>query len=66
MTENAFDYKALWDSQVAQWEKNPPAMQETWFNPWVWKIPWRRAWQPTLLFSSAESHGHRTLVGYRP
>ena len=18
------------------------------FDPWVWKIPWRRAWQPTL------------------
>jgi len=20
------------------------------FNPWVRKIPWRRAWQPTLVF----------------
>ena len=26
-------------------------MQETRFNPWVGKIPWRRAWQPTpVLF----------------
>ena len=27
--------------------KNPPAMQETQrprFNPWVRKVPWRRAW----------------------
>ena len=20
------------------------------FSPWVWKIPWRRKWQPTLVF----------------
>ena len=20
------------------------------FNPWAWKIPWRRAWQPTPVF----------------
>jgi len=22
------------------------------FNPWVGKIPWRRAWQPTPVFLS--------------
>ena len=21
-----------------------------WFSPWVWKITWRRAWQPTPVF----------------
>ena len=33
-------------SQVAQWVKNPPAVQEAkrpGFDPWVGKIPWRRA-----------------------
>ena len=25
------------------------------FNPWVRKIPWRRAWQPTLVFLPGES-----------
>ena len=25
------------------------------FNPWVGKIPWRRAWQPTPLFLPGES-----------
>ena len=25
------------------------------FNPWVGKIPWRRAWQPTLVFLPGES-----------
>ena len=24
------------------------------FNPWVGKIPWRRAWQPTLVFLPGE------------
>ena len=35
--------------------KNLPAMWETWFDPWVKKIPWRRTWQPTLVFFSGES-----------
>ena len=25
------------------------------FDPWVGKIPWRRAWQPTSVFLPAES-----------
>ena len=25
------------------------------FDPWVGKIPWRRAWQPTLVFLPGES-----------
>ena len=36
------------------------------FNPWVRKIPWRRAWQPTLVFLPGEFHGQRSLVGYSP
>ena len=46
--------------------KNPPAMQETWFDPWVGKIPWRRAWQPTPVFLPGKFHGQRSLVGYSP
>ena len=36
------------------------------FYPWVRKIPWRRAWQPTLVFLPGESHGQRSLAGYSP
>ena len=36
------------------------------FDPWVGKIPWRRAWQPTLVSLPRESHGQRSLVGYSP
>ena len=49
--------------------KNLLAIQETqemWFSPWIRKIPWRRKWQPTPVFSPGESHGMRNLVGYSP
>ena len=36
------------------------------FDPWVRKIPWRRAWQPTPVFLPGESPGQRNLVGYGP
>ena len=35
------------------------------FHFWV-EIPWRRAWQPTPVFLSGESHGQRSLEGYGP
>jgi len=35
-------------------------------NPWVGKIPWRRAWQPIPAFMPGEPHGQRSLVGYSP
>ena len=37
--------------------------QEIWVFPWVGKVPCRRAWQPTQVFLSGESHGQRSLVG---
>ena len=36
------------------------------FNSWVRKIPWWRAWQPTLVFLPGKSYGQRSLVGYSP
>ena len=36
------------------------------FNPWVGKIPLRRAWQPLPVFLPGESCGQRSLTGYRP
>ena len=36
------------------------------FDPWVGKIPWRRAWQPTLVFFPGKSHRQRSLVDYSP
>ena len=31
------------------------------FDPWVWKILWRRKWQPTPIFLPGKSHGQRSL-----
>ena len=36
------------------------------FDPWVGKIPYRRAWQPALVFLPGESHGQRSLAGSGP
>ena len=36
------------------------------FSPRVRKMPWRRAWQPTPLFLSGESHRQKSLVGCSP
>ena len=62
----AYIFLYLWASLVAQTVKNPPAVQETWFDPWVGKIPWRRAWQPTPIFQYScleNPHGQRSLMG---
>ena len=36
------------------------------FDPWVWKIPWRRVWQSTPVFLSGQSRGQRSLAGCSP
>jgi len=36
------------------------------FDPWVWKIPQRRAWQFTPVFLPEEFHGLRSLAGFSP
>ena len=56
--------------QVALVVKNPPAdagvIKKRGFNSWVWKTPWRKAWQPTPVFMPGESHGERSLASYSP
>ena len=49
--------------------KYPPANARdtgSWFDPWVGKIPWRRKWQPILVFMPGKSHGQRSLASYGP
>ena len=36
------------------------------FDPWGWKISWRSAWQPALVFVPGEPHGQRSLVDSSP
>ena len=50
-----------WDGGVGTRSKEPACQcrrcKRCRFNPWVGKIPWRRAWQPTPGFLPGESHG---------
>ena len=41
-------------------------MQVTRVYSWVWKILWRRKWQPTAVFLPGESLGERNLTGESP
>ena len=65
---NLFHHKYTW--WLPRWQSGKePACQcrrrkRHRFNPWVRKIHWRRAWQPTPVFFPGESHGQRSLVGY--
>ena len=51
----------LWASQAVLVAKAPPAKRRRCvrhgLDPWIVKIPWRRASQPTLVFLPGESHG---------
>ena len=50
-----------WGLVVVLEVKDPPAQcrrcKRRGFDPWVRKISWRRRWQPTPVFLSAEVHG---------
>ena len=59
-------YHHLWASLVAQWYRICLQFRRCRLDPWVWKMPWRRAWQPTLVFLAGKSHRQRSLVGYSP
>ena len=36
------------------------------FDSWIRKIPWKRKWQPTIVFLPGKFHGQRSLIGYSP
>ena len=54
-----------WASLVAQIVKNLPAMWDTWVNPWVGKIPWRKERLPIPVFWPGESHGLYSPGGHK-
>ena len=62
---------ALWEGFLGGTSVEEPARQ--WrrhkryrFDPWVWKILWRRTGQPPPVFLPGESHGQSSLAGYSP
>ena len=53
-------------SQVVLVVKNLPASAGDIRDPWVGRISWRWAWQPTPVFLPGESQGQRSLAVYSP
>ena len=47
------------------WERICLQQRRPRFDPWVRKIPWRRAWQPTPVLPG-KSPGQRRLAGHSP
>ena len=64
--KNSLSLWVLWASLVVQTVKNPLAVQGTWVDPWVGKIPWREEWQSTRVFLPGKLQGQRGLAGYSP
>ena len=44
-----------------RWESICLQCRRLGFNSWVWKISWKREWQPTPVFLPGEFHGQRSL-----
>ena len=59
---------ALEASPVGPVVKKPPANagDRHGFDPWVGKIPWRRAWQPPPVFLPGKCLGQRSLADCSP
>ena len=57
---SSFHFHFLWwfsgEDPTCQWR----SCRGHRFHPWVWKIPWRRAWQPAPVFLPGDSHGRGT------
>ena len=72
---NAWDVKGhhcTWASLIAQLVRNPPTVQETWFDSRVRKVPWRRdrLCTPVFMFfggsAGEESARNAGDLGSRP
>ena len=63
------DISMSWPSAMAQqWRIHLQCRRDKrcGFSPWVWKILWRRKWQPTPIFLPGNSQGQRSLASYSP
>ena len=70
LTLNAISY-LCWEGFLGGASSKEPTCQSKRlkrhrFDPWIEKISWRWAWQPTPVFLPGESYGQRSMVGYSP
>ena len=60
LLEESMGFSGGSDGKESAYDRRPG------LDPWVAKIPWRRAWQPIPVFLPGESHGQRCLSSYSP
>jgi len=62
-------FKKRWTSQIVLVVNNPPAIagfaRDVGSIPGLGRFLWRRGWQLTPVFLPGESHGQRSLEGYK-
>ena len=66
---NMDKYNAYLWSGILKLVKNLPANaggKRHAFDPWIWKIPWSRKWQPTPVFLPGKFYRQRSLAGFSP
>ena len=51
---------------TVNWPSNAEDIKRHVFDPWVGKIPWRKALATHPVFLPGESSGQTSLVGYSP
>ena len=61
-----FFFNFCWSIVIKNLPANTGDLKDSGFIPRVRKIPWRRTWQPTIVFLPGKSHRQRNLVGYSP
>ena len=62
-------YTTMYKTGLPRWCSNKESIcqcRKCGFDPWVQKIPWRRKWQPALVFLPGEFHEQRSLAGCNP
>ena len=62
--ENRRNSTYIWAFLVVQWQRIHQSSRRCGFDPWVWKIPWRRKRLLTPEFLPGKSHGQRSLADY--
>ena len=58
---NLYKYVLSWASPESKLYRICLQCRRYEFDHWGGKIPWRRTWQPTLIFLPGEFHGQRTF-----
>ena len=52
--------KSTWASLAAKWSRLCLQFGRCRLDPRIWKIPWRRKWQPIPVFLPGKSHGQKS------